>query len=126
MNTSLNKAIGMSGDLNVRLKLNRHRPRLDLSYRDLAFILHSQPSLPPYSDFPEDYSVEPNLFGAIGIDRNWGDWLTLGVITGLEKPATLTSPKGMGAATQGTNAPSGTTSTPSSRSRRTRRRSRSR
>jgi len=101
---STKRQIGMAGDLNVRLKLNRYRLRLDLSYRDLAFILHSQPSLPPYSDFPEDYSVEPNLFGAVGIDRNWGDWLTLGVIAGLEKPATLTSPKGIpGAATEGTS-----------------------
>ena len=47
---------------------------------------------------------EPNLFAAAGFDRNWKDFLTLGVIAGIEKPATLTSPKGIpGAETQGTS-----------------------
>jgi hypothetical protein len=87
--------MGMAGDLNVRVKLDRFRLRLDLSYRDLAFILHSQPSLPPYEDFPGDYTTTADYFGALGVDHNWGDWLTLGVIAGVEKPATLTSPKGI-------------------------------
>jgi hypothetical protein len=87
--------LGKAGDLNVRVKLDRYRLRLDLSYRDLAFILHSQPSLPPYSDFPDAYELSPNLFAALGIDRNWGDQLTLGLIAGIEKPATLTTPKGI-------------------------------
>lgn len=87
--------IGKAGDLNVRVKLDRIRLRMDLSYRDLAFILHSQPSLPPYADFPSAYKVSPNLFAAAGIDKNWGDWLTLGVIAGVDKPATLKSPKGI-------------------------------
>lgn len=97
---STKNQIGKAGDLNVRVKMDRVRLRLDLSYRDLAFILHSQPSLPPYADFPSAYKVSPNLFAAAGVDKNWGDWLTLGVIAGVEKPATLTSPKGIpGAAT---------------------------
>lgn len=87
--------IGKAGDLNVRVKLDRIRLRADFSYRDLAFILHSQPSLPPYADFPSAYTVKPNLFASVGIDRNWGDWLTLGLIAGVDKPATLTSPKGI-------------------------------
>lgn len=86
---------GFAGDINVRVKLDRYRFRFDLSFRDLAFILHSQPSLPPYSDFPADYDIAPNLFGAVGVDRNWGDWLTLGLIAGVEKPATLTTEKGI-------------------------------
>jgi hypothetical protein len=86
---------GMAGDLNVRVKLDRMRLRLDLSYRDLAFILHSQPSLPPYEDFPAAYSTSADFFAAAGADYNWGDWLTLGVVAGVEKPATLTSPKGI-------------------------------
>jgi len=86
---------GYAGDLNVRVKYNRVRLRLDLSFRDLAFILHSQPSLPPYSDFPDVYTIAPNFFGAVGVDRNWNDWLTLGLIAGIERPATLTSPKGV-------------------------------
>ncbi|HEX4421883.1 MAG TPA: hypothetical protein VH165_28420 [Kofleriaceae bacterium] len=86
---------GKAGDVNVRVKLDRIRLRLDLSYRDLAFILHSQPSLPPYEDFPAAYTTTADYFGAIGVDNNWGDWLTIGVIAGVEKPATLTSPKGI-------------------------------
>lgn len=101
---STTRQLGLAGDMNFRMKINRYRLRLDLSYRDLAFILHSQPSLPPYSDFPEAYDLEPNLFAAVGIDRNWSDWVTLGVIAGVEKPATLTSPKGIpGAETTGTS-----------------------
>ncbi len=92
---STKNQIGKAGDVNVRIKLDRVRVRLDLSYRDLAFILHSQPSLPPYSDFPKAYQVGSNLFASIGVDRNWGDWLTLGLIAGIDKPATLTSPKGI-------------------------------
>ncbi|MBC7978405.1 MAG: hypothetical protein H7138_25755 [Myxococcales bacterium] len=98
--------IGMAGDLNVRVKLNRFRLRLDLSYRDLAFILHSQPSLPPYEDFPAEYSTSADYFAAVGADHNWGDWLTVGLVAGLEKPATLTSPKGIaggGTGAQGTS-----------------------
>jgi hypothetical protein len=94
---------GMAGDLNVRVKWERYRLRLDLSYRDLGFILHAQPSLPPYEQFPAAYTTSPDYFGAIGADRNWGDWLTLGLIAGLEKPATLTSPQGIpGAQTDAT------------------------
>ena len=87
--------VGRAGDLNIRVKIDRVRLRLDLSYRDLAFILHSQPSLPPYADFSPDYKTQPNYFAAVGIDRNWADRLTLGVIAGIERPATLTSPKGI-------------------------------
>ena len=94
--------LGMAGDLNVRVKLDRIRLRLDLSYRNLAFILHSQPSLPPYEDFPADYSTAADYFAAVGADKNWNDWLTLGLVAGVEKPATLTSPKGIpGAETNG-------------------------
>ncbi len=86
---------GFAGDLNVRVKIDRVRLRLDLSFRDLGFILHSQPSLPPYSDFPSEYDIKPNLFAAVGADKNWGDWLTIGMVAGIERPATLTSPKGI-------------------------------
>ena len=84
-----------AGDINVRVKWNRLRVRMDLSYRNLAFILHSQPSLPPYVAFPAEYKTKPNLFGAIGVDKNWADWITLGVIFGVDRPASLSSPKGV-------------------------------
>ena len=89
------RQLGMAGDLNVRVKLDRIRLRLDVSYRDLAFILHSQPSLPSYEAFSSDYTTSADYFAAVGFDNNWGDWLTLGLIAGVEKPATLTSPKGI-------------------------------
>ncbi|HEX3762780.1 MAG TPA: hypothetical protein VHW23_28990 [Kofleriaceae bacterium] len=86
---------GKAGDLNVRVKLDRLRLRLDLSYRDLGFLLHSLPSLPIGEQLPAGYSATADYFGAIGLDRNWDDWLTLGLIAGVEKPATLTSPQGI-------------------------------
>jgi hypothetical protein len=87
--------IGMAGDINTRVKIDRTRLRLDLQYRDLAFILHSTPSLPTYSDFPEEYVRTGNFFAAIGADQNFeGTGLTLGVIAGIDMPATLETPTG--------------------------------
>jgi hypothetical protein len=86
---------GMAGDVNIRVMVDRTRFRFDASYRDLAFILHSVPSLPTYEDFPTVYKTSPDYFAAAGIDQNWNDFLTLGVIAGVEKPATLTSPQGI-------------------------------
>ena len=75
--------------------LDRTRIRFDASYRDLAFILHSVPSLPTYEDFPSVYTTTPDFFAAAGVDQNWDDFLTLGLIVGVDKPATLTSPVGI-------------------------------
>jgi hypothetical protein len=93
---------GKAGDVNIRVKDDRVRLRADISYRDLGFILHSVPSLPTYEDFPAEYTTSADLFAAVGADKNWNDWLTLGVIAGIEKPATLTSPTGIpGSSTTG-------------------------
>ena len=54
---------GKAGDLNVRVKLDRTRLRLDLSYRDLAFLLHTLPSLPMDPPFPA---------------AMWGDYTAVG------------------------------------------------
>ncbi len=91
---------GFAGDINVRVKIDRIRLRLDVSYRDLAFILHSQPSLPPYVDFSSDYEVKPNFFAALGVDRNWNDFLTLGLIVGIDRPASLASDKSIPGVTE--------------------------
>jgi len=86
---------GYAADVNVRVMIDRIRLRFDASYRTLAYILHSQPSLPTYSDFPADYRTAPDIFAAVGVDRNWNDFITVGVIAGIDKPATLTSTKGI-------------------------------
>ncbi len=86
---------GYAGDINVRVMIDRWRLRFDASYRTLAFILHSQPSLPTFSDFPDDYETTPNYFAAVGVDRNFEDFVTVGGILGVDKPATLTSQKGV-------------------------------
>ena len=85
----------IAGDLNLRAKIDRLRVRADLQYRDLAFILHSVPSLPTFTDFPASYERKPNLFAAIGADQNFADKLTLGATIGIEMPATLTTPTGL-------------------------------
>ncbi|HLU65021.1 MAG TPA: hypothetical protein VKZ63_02020 [Kofleriaceae bacterium] len=87
--------VGKAGDINARIKINRTRLRADVQFRDLAFILHSTPSLPTYSDFPEAYDQTANFFAALGVDHNFeGTGLTLGVIGGIDMPATLTTPTG--------------------------------
>ena len=86
---------GIAGDLNLRVMYDRLRVRFDAQYRDLAFILHSVPSLPTYSDFPEAYDIKPNFFAAAGVDRNYDDRLTLGMVVGVEIPASLTTPTGI-------------------------------
>jgi len=91
--TRIQKAF--AGDVNARVKYNRTRLRLDAQIRDLAFILHSTPSLPTYSDFPSAYKVKPNLFLAVGADQNYLDILTLGVVVGVDLPATLETPTGV-------------------------------
>jgi hypothetical protein len=86
------------------VKLDRWRLRLDLSYRDVAFVLHDQPSTPSIPNLPSLSAFQAlpaanattgDYFGAIGADRNWGDWLTLGLIGGVEKPATVKFPDGV-------------------------------
>lgn len=87
--------VGKAGDINVRVTYDHTRMRLDLQYRDLAFILHSTPSLPTYSDFPPNYDKTADLFAAAGVDQNFpGTGVTIGVIVGIDKPATLTTPTG--------------------------------
>ncbi len=93
---------GIAGDINLRLMQDRIRVRFDAQYRDLAFILHSVPSLPTYSDFPDIYKIKPNFFAAVGVDRNWDDRLTLGAVFGVELPAALTTPAGIAGDTAAT------------------------
>jgi hypothetical protein len=87
--------VGKAGDINARIKIDRTRLRADLQFRDLAFILHSTPSLPTYSDFPPEYERTANFFAAVGVDQNIaGTGLTVGVIGGIDLPASLRTPTG--------------------------------
>jgi hypothetical protein len=84
---------GVAMDVNARLKLDFTRFRLDVMSRDLAFILHSIPSLPTYWDFPKSYKWTSEVFVAAGVDHylpNLG--ITGGLTFGVDKPATLTTP----------------------------------
>lgn len=86
---------GYAADINARVKYNHTRFRADLQARDLAYILHSTPSLPTFSEFPQEYDRTLNLFAALGVDHNFKNTgVTLGVILGLDIPATLTTPTG--------------------------------
>ena len=70
---------GTAGDLNVRVKIDRIRLRLDLSYRDLAFILHSPAEPAAVLGLPvglHDSSRTTSRRSAS--TSNWDDWLTLG------------------------------------------------
>jgi hypothetical protein len=90
------RQLGKAGDLNARVKIDRTRLRADLQFRDLAFILHSTPSLPTYSDFPPEYERTADFFADVGVDHNIaGTGLTVGVIGGVDLPASLTTPTGV-------------------------------
>lgn len=84
----------LAGDVNFRMKHNYTRIRFDAQMRDVAYVLHSQPSLPSYVDFSDEYDITPNYFAAVGVDQHFpGLGLTTGVVVGLELPATIKSPK---------------------------------
>ena len=80
-------------DTNARVKWNKTRFKLDFMVRDLAYLLHSVPSLPTYWDFPDAYTRTPEVFVAVGVDQFFEPWgLTLGGTLGLDLPATLETP----------------------------------
>jgi hypothetical protein len=88
---------GYAGDLNVRVKYDYTRFKLDVMTRDLAFILHSIPSLPTYWDFPDEYETTPEIFASVGVDHYLpGPAITAGVTFGLDLPATLETPTAAG------------------------------
>ena len=82
---------GYAGDVNVRLKADYFRFRMDLQYRDLAFMLHRTPSIPAFTIIPSDYGLQSNWFGSVGVDYHIkSSSYTIGLIAGLEQPATFT------------------------------------
>jgi hypothetical protein len=91
--TTIQKAY--AGDVNVRVKYDRTRLKLDVMVRDLAYILHSVPSLPSYFDFHSSYTSTPEWLASVGVDQYFpGPRLTLGANVGGNLPATLETPVG--------------------------------
>jgi hypothetical protein len=85
--------IGYAADINVRVKNDYTRLKADIMTRDLAFILHSVPSLPTYWDFPDDYKATPEIFASAGVDQYFPvSAVTAGLTLGVDKPASLTTP----------------------------------
>ena len=90
-----------AGDINARVMIDRIRLRADVSFRDLAYVLQNQPSLPSYQDFSSAFQVAPDIFADVGVDRNWHDRLTLGLVFGFDRPAYMSAPSGLPGDTTG-------------------------
>lgn len=62
--------------------------------RSLSFIQLDVPGFPPYTDFATGSVVRPELWGALGADRYFASaHLTLGLVTGVQSPASITAPR---------------------------------
>lgn len=62
--------------------------------RTLSFIQFDVPGLPPYTDFTKGSVVRPELWAAIGGDKNFpNQHLTLGLILGVQNPASVRAPR---------------------------------
>jgi hypothetical protein len=84
-----------AADLNMRVKWNHTRMRLDAAFRSLEFVLLNVPSFVPYQDFPGAATVQPDLLVAIGADQHFARLgLTVGATFGIDQPATFTPPSG--------------------------------
>lgn len=63
-------------------------------FRTLSFIQFDVPGLPPFFDFSAGSTVRPELWGAIGGDRYFPkQHLTLGLILGVQSPASVSAPR---------------------------------
>ncbi|MFO0597614.1 MAG: hypothetical protein U0228_20070 [Myxococcaceae bacterium] len=80
--------------LQARFKLDFWRFYVIGLYRTLSFIQFDVPGLPPYYDFTDGSTVRPELWAAIGGDRFFpNQHLTLGLIVGVQNPASVTAPR---------------------------------
>lgn len=77
--------------------------------RTLSFIQFDVPGVTPYVDFSDGEKVTPELWGALGGDRYFpNQHLTLGIVGGVQSPASRTSPD---LSAGGNNPPAGLTGT---------------
>jgi hypothetical protein len=84
-----------AGDINARVMMDRWRFRADASFRDLAYVVQNQPSEPSYQDFDPTFQISSDIFADIGVDHNWNDRVTLGMVFGVDRPAAITAPSGL-------------------------------
>ncbi|HSA21156.1 MAG TPA: hypothetical protein P5076_06900 [Myxococcota bacterium] len=81
--------IGWAFDLNAALKLGFLRVHLDVVARSLEFLLHEEPGFTPFQGIPDQASVSPEVWAAVGLDYFFeGPRLTPGLTLGVKKPAT--------------------------------------
>src|SRR6185295_18299734 len=66
------------------------RVKLDAAVRSLEFILLNQPSYPPYTAFPKDAEINPDLFLSVGFDYHFPRaGFTIGPTVGIDRPASF-------------------------------------
>jgi hypothetical protein len=93
---STKNQLATAADLNLRIKWNHTRIRLDAAFRSLEFVLLNVPSFVPYQDFPKAATVQPDILVAVGADHNFARLgLTVGGTFGVDQPASFTPPPGM-------------------------------
>jgi hypothetical protein len=80
--------------LQARFKLDYWRFYAIGLFRTLSFIQFDVPGLVPYTDYSAGSTVRPELWGAIGGDRYFpGSHLTVGLILGVQSPASVSAPR---------------------------------
>lgn len=77
----------------ARAKWNLWRAHLLALYRSFSFIQFEVPGFPPYSDFPSNSELKPEMFVAVGADYHFPRFhLTPGFILGVQQPASFKPP----------------------------------
>ncbi len=80
--------------LQARFKLDYWRFYAIGLFRTLSFIQFDVPGLPPYVDFASGATVRPEIWAAVGGDKHWPEaHLTLGLIFGVQNPASVSAPR---------------------------------
>ncbi|HEY1087876.1 MAG TPA: hypothetical protein VGE37_09285, partial [Archangium sp.] len=80
--------------LQARFKLDFWRFYAIGLFRTLSFIQFDVPGLVPYTDYSAGSTVRPELWGAVGGDRYFpGAHLTVGLILGVQSPASVSAPR---------------------------------
>ncbi len=96
-----------AGALSARVKVNYLRAHVLALYRSFTYIQFDVPGFPPFRNLPDGTVLQPELFGAVGVDYHFPTWhFTPGVIFGVQQPAAFTPPTTLFG---GNNPPSGLT-----------------